>query len=283
MIKNLVDSIPDGADRTKVYATTGQMRNFYQQLGDGFFSVLDTMNYMQHHMIVQMARKGDHLLDMCCGRGLLLPLLRYQRAALGSYTGVDIDKSNAIFRQKKVHNNKPLEPGYYPFPVYFAECDVAEMTAKLPLNHYDLVVYTSSIEHMHPSVGETSLHEAFAVAAPGARMIVTCPVTPEDRSGYDTQYSYHVYEPKRSEIELWLHEAGWDIETVFGLLINITDIREGLSPELLKVFERQHEYIPNEWLTPLYAFLLPERAKEIAYICTKGEVHGYSSVHSTDH
>jgi SAM-dependent methyltransferase len=272
MTMNLVDSVPKGADRSEVYATTGQMRNFYTQLGDGYFTTLDTMNYMQHHMVVKMARKGDHLLDMCCGRGLLLPLLRYYKKDLGSYTGVDIKESNATFRKKKVHNNKPLTTGYYPFPVYFAHEDVAHMTDKLPKDHYDLIVYTSSIEHMHPDVGMKSLHEAYEVAAPGATMILTCPNTPEDQDGYDTQYSHHVYEWKRSEIEPALREVGWVLADVFGLLINVTELREALTktPALAEAFEDQREYIPNEWLTPIYAFLFPEKAKELAYICTKG-------------
>lgn len=269
--KNLVHSVPEGANREKIYATTGQMRNFYSQLGDGYFSVLDVMNYMQHHMIASKARRGDHLLDMCCGRGLLLPLLRYLRPDLGSYTGVDIEKGNATFRTKKVNNNKPLEPGWYTFPVYFLEADVAEMSARLPANRYNLIAYTSSIEHMHPTVGAMSLHEAYSVAAPGATMFLTCPNTPEDVSGYDTQYSYHVYEWKKSEILKGLQEAGWHLETVFGLLISNTALREAMPPSLRDVFEKQHEYIPNEWLQPLYAFLFPEYAKEIAYVCTKGE------------
>lgn len=264
-----VDKILPGMDRTKIHATTGQMRNFYQQMGDGYFTVLDVMNYMQHHAVVRMARKDYHVLDMCCGRGLLLPMLRYYAKTIGSYTGVDLEKSNAIFRKRRVHNNKPAEIGYYPFPVYFAHCDVSEMTAFLPTNRYDLVVYTSAIEHMHPETGLQSLHEAYTVAAPGAKMVLTCPNTPEDQDGFDTQYSHHVYEWKRSEIEQALKETGWQLEDVYGLLVNVRALKSVLTIDELKVYEHQATFIPSVWLTPMYAVSHPEASKELAYICNK--------------
>jgi ubiquinone/menaquinone biosynthesis C-methylase UbiE len=240
------------------------------QFSDGYFKGYDVMNYMQHHMIAKMAKKGFRVLDMCCGRGLMLPLLRYISPEIESYTGVDIDKSNAEFRTKRVNNGKPLVPGYYPFSVYFCESDVAEMSNKLPADRYDLIIYTSSLEHMHPDVGLKSLKEAFTVAAPGAQLILTCPNTPEDQDGYDTQYAYHVYEWKKSEVLAALKDIGWRLETTFGILSNITTIREHIPAHLRDVFEFQSQYVPSEWLVPIYAMLIePEHAKELAYICRK--------------
>lgn len=270
--KVTVFSVPEGADRSKIHCTTGQMRNFYQQFGDGFFSSLDVMNYVQHYAIAKMARTDDHVLDMCCGRGLLLPLLRYYAADIGSYTGVDIEKSNATFRRKRVHDGKKLQPGWYSFPVYFAHSDVSEMTNILPRDRYSLIVYTSSIEHMHPDNGLKSLYEAYEVAAPGARMVLTCPNTPEDQDGFDTQYSYHIYEWKRSEIEAALKEVGWRLKEVFGLLVNVRDLKEVLPPEVLAVYEQQSKFIPSTWLTPIYAAAYPKASKELAYICYKERI-----------
>lgn len=262
--KKLVFRIEPGMDRQSVLATTYQMRNFYQQFKDGFFTVLDVMNYIQHHTVVKMIHKGDHVLDMCCGRGLLLPLLRYYRKEIESYTGVDIKQENAIYRTKRVTDNKPLERDYYPFTVYFAEVNVAEMTKVLPVDYYNFIVYTSSIEHMHPDLGRQSLSEARKVATYGATLFLTCPNTPEDQNGYDTQYAAHVYEWKQSEIKQALIETGWRLVDVYGLLIDNSVLNERLANDAH--FQRQSEYIPREWLNPLYAMLFPDAAKELAYI-----------------
>lgn len=42
-----------------VLCTTYQMRNFYMQFRDGFFSNLDVMNYIQHHAVALMAKKKE--------------------------------------------------------------------------------------------------------------------------------------------------------------------------------------------------------------------------------
>jgi len=244
------------------------MRNFYQQFKDGFFTVLDVMNYIQHHQVVRMIRIADNVLDMCCGRGLLLPMLRYYKTMISSYTGIDIKKSNAVFRTKRVTDGKPAHAGYYPFPVHFVEGSVGEMASLLPNNFFEFIVYTSSIEHMHHDVGLQSLVEARTVAKKGATMFLSCPNTPEEQDGYDTQYAAHVYEWKKSEVVAGLEETGWKLEDCYGLLMNVTDIAKNLPPEMRAVFNEQRKYIPSEWLAPIWATMFPDDAKELAYIAT---------------
>lgn len=77
MDKDIVYRVEDGMDREKILCTTYQMRNFYMQFRDGFFTNLDVMNYIQHLAAAHMAKKGMNVLDVCCGRSLMLPLLRY--------------------------------------------------------------------------------------------------------------------------------------------------------------------------------------------------------------
>ena len=94
-------------DREKILCTTYQMRNFYMQFRDGFFTNLDVMNYIQHLAAAHMAKKGMNVLDVCCGRSLMLPLLRYYAKDIASYTGVDISKANikeAIVRHGPHHS-----------------------------------------------------------------------------------------------------------------------------------------------------------------------------------
>jgi len=266
VVKQIVHKVEDFMDRKDILCTTYQMRNFYQQFGDGFFSVLDVMNYIQHHQVVRMAKPGMNLLDMCCGRGLLLPMLRYQKTDLGSYTGIDIKKTNAMYRTKRVTDGKPVQAGYYPFPVHYVEGNVSEMSKLLPNDFFNFIVYTSSIEHMHPNDGTQSLYEARKVAAKGAKMFLTCPNTPEDQDGYDTQYAAHVYEWKQSEVLKGLKEAGWKVIDIYGLLADVNTIASNLSPDHAALFEQMRNYIPREWLVPMWASMIVDGAKELAYI-----------------
>lgn len=94
MDKDIVYRVEDGMDREKILCTTYQMRNFYMQFRDGFFTNLDVMNCIQHLAAAHMAKKGMNVLDVCCGRSLMLPLLRYYAKDIASYTGVDISKAN---------------------------------------------------------------------------------------------------------------------------------------------------------------------------------------------
>ena len=118
MERKLVQKITDDIDPKSVYATTYQMRNFYAQFRDGFFSPLDVMNYIQHHKAVKLMHKGDRVLDVCCGRGLLLPLIRYHAKDIKEYVGVDIHEPN-ISAQLKISGVKPIDniKKYYPFKV----------------------------------------------------------------------------------------------------------------------------------------------------------------------
>jgi len=266
--KKIVYKVEPGMDVREILATTYQMRNFYRQFGDGFFSALDVMNYIQHEQIIRWAKKGTALLDVCCGRGLLLPLLRYQRKDLGSYTGVDIAPKNAKFLEKRVTDGKPIKDDYYPFPVRFIESNVAQMAVSLLPQRFDLLVYTSSIEHMHRDLGMASLRECRAVSKDGAMLYLTCPNTPEGQDGYDTQYAAHVYEWKRSELVTGLTEAGFEIKAEYGLLHNAKVLREELEKVGLDtLYERCSTFIPSKWLGPMLSPLFPKSAKEIGFIC----------------
>mgnify|MGYP002228615236 FL=1 len=50
-----------------------------------------------------------NVLDVCCGRSLMLPLLRYYAKDIASYTGVDISKAN-IKEAMRGATAKNLEP-----------------------------------------------------------------------------------------------------------------------------------------------------------------------------
>jgi hypothetical protein len=191
---------------------------------------------------------------------------------------VDIRPENAIWREKRVTDGKPIvdlvdDPdGYYPFDTVFVEASAAEMTD--PVREacgerpFDLIVYTSAIEHMHHDVGLASLARCRELARDDGIMILTCPRTPEDQDGYDTRYRAHVYEWKRSELHDGLAETGWEVVDEWGLDIDKKSLmagadRLGLAP----IVERLGEFLPNEWLKATLAPLFPEQSSEIAMIC----------------
>lgn len=256
----IVHKIEPGMDRQDILATTYQMRNFYKQLSDDYFDALDIMNYIQHHMVVNMCK--DNVLDVCCGRGLLLPMLRYYNKKVTSYTGVDIETKNASFMSKRVTNDKPIENDYYSFKINFVKCNVANMSDLLTTK-YETIVYTSSIEHMHKDMGIKSLKECRKLISSNGILVLTCPNTPEDQNGYDTQYAAHVYEWKQSELFEELDKAGFDVVDRWGLLVSKKVLNEKLG-EQIKILSK---FIPNEWLVPVLSPLFPDEAKETGFIC----------------
>lgn len=260
-------------DREKILCTTYQMRNFYMQFRDGFFTNLDVMNYIQHLAAAHMAKKGMNVLDVCCGRSLMLPLLRYYAKDIASYTGVDISKAN-IKEAMRGATAKNLEPkdltSYYPFRVGWKLGNVAEMSKVIPAGFADFVIYTSAIEHMHPTDGAKSLAECYKVMKPGAKMFLSCPNTPGN--GYQTQYRAHVYEWGYDELKAKLAEIGFSIVQEVGLVTSVREMDEFYSkqePALQDFYTRMKAYVPSAFLTAFMAIPFPREAKELLFIVQK--------------
>ena len=272
MSKEIVFRVEDGMDREKILCTTYQMRNFYTQFHDCFFSNLDVMNYIQHFAAAQMAKKGYNIVDVCCGRSLMLPLLRYYAKDINSYTGVDISLTN--IKEAMRGASKKLNPGeyktYYPFKVEWKNGNVAEMSKAIPENFADFVIYTSAIEHMHPEDGRQSLVECMKIMKKGARMFLSCPNTPGN--GYNTQYRAHVYEWGYNELKTTLKEIGFNIVQEVGLVMGAKEMNqfyEQQSPEIRQFFNTMKAYVPTTWLTAIMAIPYPKASREILFIVKK--------------
>ena len=272
--KEIVYRIEDGMNREKVLCTTYQMRNFYLQFRDGFFTNLDVMNYIQHFAAAQIAKKGGgNVVDVCCGRSLMLPLLRYYAKNIRSYTGVDISKANIkeAMRGATARNLTPKDLAtYYPFKVGWKLGNVAEMSKVIPAGFADFVIYTSAIEHMHPDDGAKSLAECWKIMRPGAKMFLSCPNTPGN--GYDTQYRAHVYEWGYDELKAKLQEIGFSILQEIGLVAGAKELDAlyaGQLEPLSAFYRRMRAYLPSVWLTAIMAIPFPEQAKELLFIVEK--------------
>lgn len=263
--------VEPGMDRREILATTYQMRNCFKQFADGVASELDVMCYFMHAYAADLCKKGFSVLDVCCGRGLMIPFLRFRGTPPKLYCGVDLKASNATWKNgQDPRRESGVLRDDWGFPVHFVESNVAKMSSaveKIIPDKFDLIIYTSSIEHMHPTAQQASLKECRSLAHLKTILYLSCPVTPEDQDGYDTRYAAHVYEPKQSELQEWLNKAGWRPEKITGLITSSKQYRKILSGEELEMAETIYSRMPREQALPTIASLYPACATEIAYEC----------------
>jgi len=282
--KRIVLRVEEGDDRREIYATTYQMRNPFHQFADGVASELDAFNYFSLSRAADLCPKAGRVLDLCCGRGLLIPFLRYRNRQPSAYVGVDLKSENAAWRFPI--NRDPRRRGHvemnesWHFPRIFIEGSVgAGLTGRVLEGikdeeafqkkgfAFDLIVFTSAIEHMQPEAQIEALSEASRLINLKGRMYLTCPITPEDRDGYACQYAAHIYEPKESELKIWLGMGGWEIESEIGLVTKINHLKKTLRPYDLETARNALAMGPREQMLPLLAMMFPYAATEKAYIC----------------
>ncbi len=274
--RTTVLKVTDDIDPAEVYGTTYQMRNFFQQMADGFFSSLDVMNYIQHHRAVQMMRKGDRVLDVCCGRGLLLPLIRYYKKEISEYVGVDIEERNIAEQLRRSGIKDISEKGveeYYPFDLTHVLCSCEDMPEFLEEESFDRVVYTSAIEHMQYKAGYKSLRACKKLMKPGATLFLSCPNTMGKKDPYDTQYAAHLYEWDLDELRSALERLRFQVVDVFGLVGKVRDYESWLannaSDDERRIYDRLTQYMPKNWLMAMFPVLHPEAAAEVLIIARK--------------
>lgn len=277
--RELVEKNDGERDPDEILATTYQMRNFYKQFKDGWIDHLEVMNYIQHVAAAEMAPKGGRVLDVCCGRSLMLPLLRYRAKDIEEYIGVEIEEGNLTPLDERVTDGKPIDEvrntpdipeEYYPFGVDYIIDDAAEMDAYLEPDSIDFAIYTSSIEHMHKEHGGRSLDALSEVMAPGAKLFLSCPNTPPDQDGYDVQYQAHVYEWKLRELREALRERGFHITEEYGLTGKLSDLPDD------PIIDSIREYVPSDFAKPILFAPYPERASEVLLVARLQEAESAS-------
>jgi 2-polyprenyl-3-methyl-5-hydroxy-6-metoxy-1,4-benzoquinol methylase len=271
--RKIVYKVEDDMDKSLIYCTVYQMRNFYAQFADGFFSSLDVMNYIQHHAAVLRMKKDWRVLDVCCGRGLLLPLLRYYRPEIKEYVGIDISEKN-INEQLRRSGVKMIENAetYYPFKLTHQIGSVEDMDQFFKPNSFDFIVYTSAIEHMQKEVGYKSLQHCYSVLKPGQEMFLSCPNSSDKKDPYDTQYAAHIYEWGINELRNAVTEIGFEIPNEYGLVGKVRDFEKFVASKggaMEKRYCALKEYLPTNWLMAFMPILYPEAAAEVLLIVKK--------------
>jgi len=274
--KQIVLKIMDGINPADVYCTTYQMRNFYRQFADGFFSSLDVMNYIQHHFCVLLAKAGDRVLDVCCGRGLLLPMFRWYRRDIDEYIGVDISETNISeqARRSGVKDIGNIGLDYYPFKITHILKPVEAMAADIP-GQVDLIIYTSAIEHMQKDAAIKSLQQCHALLKEDGIFVLSTPNT-RSENPYDTQYAAHLYEWSKEEIQEEIERAGFEVKKVFGLVGKVRDFETFLLTQPAEEqtrYRKLKEYLPSAWLMSFSPILFPDAAAEVLFVLKKKQRH----------
>lgn len=266
--------------KEEIKATTYQMDDFYKEIGSGRVSGLNTFNMLQHFKAAQMS--NGKVLDVCCGRSLMLPLLvelhKAGKIKVDEYIGVDIDKEN----QTAIHTSALGEKidnvsEFYPFKVTFIESNVACMTDVMEpyINNIDFVIYTSAIEHMQPGDQWDSLVECYKLMKPGGKLFLSGPRSLEENEKitsvkkgknsdqYDVRYSAHLYEPRLSEVYQMLKNANISVLDTFGIYGDIEDFQP------VGEWGTLSKYLPEEYIRSIFFISRPEICSEYLVIGIK--------------
>jgi SAM-dependent methyltransferase len=258
----------EGTPMVGVYSAN-QMDDFYAALATGEVKATGIMNYLQRLLITDRCRPGDRVVDVCCGRGLQLPVLYRYRPDLAGYVGLDISADNlaeAADRQAALDALRARE-----FSIDFVECDVSDPWPDL--GAFDVAVYTSALEHLPRELGVASLRHTAAALAPTGRLYLSTPNTPGPPPR-KLQHRVHVYEWSHEELIGVLDEVGLVVEHTVGILAPPAETVEAaiaakFGPQAVAFYRRMREFAPDPLLGPVVSTALGEDAIETLYVCSR--------------
>lgn len=250
--------------------SVNQMDDFYAALAVGQVKPTGIMNYIQRVYVADRCPVGALVVDVCCGRGLQLPVLYRYCPSLGGYLGLDLSAANLAEAQHRIAG---LDQQYgRGFPVHLVRCDVAQ---PWPITgSFDVAIYTSALEHLPRGLGIASLRHITAALAPEGRLYLSTPNTagPPPRR---LQHRVHVYEWSDAELRGVLADLGLIVETVIGLLpppaVELADALDRVyGPGAAAWYARLREVVPAAFLDTVSAAAVPDVAVELFYVCSKG-------------
>jgi SAM-dependent methyltransferase len=248
-----------------------QMDDFYDALGHGQVRPSGVMNYIQHLYVAERCRPGARVVDVCCGRGLQLPVLYRYAAHLERYVGLDI-APGALAEARARLANLDQAYGERPFDVKLLACDVAAPWPEC--GPFDVAVYTSAVEHLPRQQAVASLDHIAAALVDGGRLYLSTPNTagPAPRP---LQYGVHVHEWHAEELVPVLEAAGFAIDETIGLLPPPpTEVAAALNgrfgPGAADWYDQLRATVPAAFLDVVAAAAVPDVAAELLYVCTRG-------------
>jgi SAM-dependent methyltransferase len=250
--------------------SVNQMDDFYAALARGEVKPTGIMNYLQRLYIAERTRPGDRVVDVCCGRGLQLPVLYRYQPELGGYTGLDISPDNLTEARDRLPG--PDHPHPARFPVEFHLCDVARPWPDL--EPFDVAVYTSALEHLPRELGIASLRHTTNALAEGGLLYLSTPNTPGPPPRR-LQHRVHVYEWSHDELVTVLDSVGLEVVRVVGILPPATReateeaVSRRFGPGGAEFYRRLRENTPDALLGPVVATALAQDATEVLYVCSR--------------
>lgn len=258
-----------GTPMTGPYSVN-QMDDFYAALAAGQVKPTGIMNYIQRLFIAERCRPGDRVIDVCCGRGLQLPVLYRYSPHIASYLGLDISQAHldqaaaAAAGLDGTHRTRPFE-------ITLMQCDVA--AAWPPSPPADVILYTSALEHLPRDAGAASLRHAAGALGDDGTLYLSTPNTAGDHPRV-LQHGVHVYEWEDSELRAILAGTGLAVTDTIGLLPPAPEaIRHVLTslygPGAADWYTRLSEIIPEPFLATVSAAALGAAAAEIMYVCRR--------------
>lgn len=258
-----------GTPMIGVYSVN-QMDDFYAALAAGEVKPTGIMNYLQRLLITDRCRPGDRVVDVCCGRGLQLPVLYRRRPDLRGYVGLDISADNLT---EAVARQGDLDAAYArDFVIEFHQCDVAQDWPEIGV--FDVAVYTSALEHLPRELGIASLRHTAAALTSTGRLFLSTPNTPGEPPRR-LQHRVHVYEWSHQELTAVLDEIGLEVEEVVGILPPATRaqteaaVATRYGDGAAEFYRHMREFTPDALLGPVAATALADAATEVLYICSR--------------
>ncbi|MBC8091701.1 MAG: class I SAM-dependent methyltransferase [Pseudonocardia sp.] len=246
--------------------SAAQMDDFHAALSHGEVKPTGVMNLLQRLFIAQRCRPGDRLVDVCCGRGLQLPVLARYRPDLGHYLGLDVSPDNLAEGRARAAMNPA------PFAVEFVHADVSKPWPAV--GPFDVAVYTSALEHLPREAGLASLRRTAAALVDGGRLFLSTPNTPGPPPRR-LQHRVHVYEWSHQDLLDVLPALGLMVDDVVGILppvdpsTTLTAVAERFGPGGAEFYRALERHAPPALLGPVVSTALDGAASEVLYACTK--------------
>lgn len=247
-----------------------QMDDFYSAFGDGEFKASGIMNLAQHLYVTERCRPGDRVVDVCCGRGLALPLLYRYAPQISGYVGLDISPANLA--QAKAQASQASARWDVRFPVQLIETDVSRKWPTVA-NSAEVIIYTAALEHLPRAAGAASLARAASALADDGLLYLSTPLT-RGQVPKLLQHGVHVYEWDPDELRTAISECGLAIVDEVGLLppehtAVLAGLRGRYGDAAADWYARLRETLPAALLGTVAAAALPELAYEAMFVCRR--------------
>ena len=213
--------------------------------------------HLQHGLQYRTA----HVLDVGCGRETPLPKMMFSMRmthTTGSYTGVDYGP---------IPHPDTISEATSKFQLtLLPKTDFVK--AKLPREHYDIVTCFEMLEHVEPWHSYQTLKRIRQVLQPlsGVAFISTPCYDPQAGAAAN-----HVNEMSYAGLELLISSAGLAVQKVYGTFASQKDYKKLLTPAQRELFDQLGEYYDSNWLSCLFAPLVPQQSRNCLWVLTPGD------------